>query len=97
MVSSSTAVDVSLISTVSDFTAHPQNKLKATTPISLFNQQFNTQYAEKQMDTIAGLIINQLGHIPKRNDIINIDEFTFRVVRADRRRIHLLSMKLKNL
>ncbi len=71
--------------------------IKATTPLLLFNEQFNSQLDDQQVDTVGGFVINKLGYIPKRDDVINIEEFTFRIVRADRRRIHLLAMELKTL
>ena len=37
-------------------------------------------------DTIGGLIMMELGHLPKRNETLEIDQMHFRVLRADNRR-----------
>ncbi|OOY41234.1 magnesium/cobalt efflux protein, partial [Solemya velum gill symbiont] len=42
----------------------------------------------------AGLVTHTLGHLPKRGESVTIDRFEFRVIRADSRRIRLLSIHL---
>ena len=37
--------------------------------------------------TVAGLVMKQLGRLPRRGEAVNFDGFEFRVVRGDRRRI----------
>jgi magnesium and cobalt transporter len=37
-----------------------------------------------------------LGRLPKGGEILNLDRFHFRVLRADNRRIHLLEMTLRD-
>lgn len=67
--------------------------LKATTPIEVFNQYFSTHYSSEEVDTIAGLVNQHFDYLPKRNESIKVDGFTFTILRADRRRVHLLSLK----
>lgn len=64
--------------------------VKAGTPIEEFNEYFDTDLTDDDYDTIGGLIINAFGHLPKRGEAINYAGFNVKVLRADKRRIHLL-------
>ncbi len=66
--------------------------VKALTPIEDFNEHFKTKFSDDEFDTIGGLLLNKLGHLPKRNEEVKINELLFRVLRADNRRIHLLQV-----
>ena len=67
--------------------------VKGTTPIEVFNQQFHTQFDNQAVDTIAGLIVQHCGHLPKRHEVIDIPPFHFKVLHTDQRRISLLEIK----
>lgn len=64
--------------------------VKALTPIETLNETLETRFADTEADTAGGLVMNRLGHLPKRNEETVIDDFRFRVLNADGRRIHLL-------
>ncbi|HWR79611.1 MAG TPA: transporter associated domain-containing protein, partial [Pseudomonas sp.] len=64
--------------------------VKALTPIENFNDFFECEYSEDEFDTIGGLVMSTFGHLPKRNEVTEIGSFSFRIVNADSRRIHLL-------
>ena len=64
--------------------------VKALTPIDSFNEFFDRGFPDDEFDTVAGLVMNAFGHLPKRNEIIEIDGFRFRVLNADSRRVHML-------
>ncbi|MHA6495237.1 HlyC/CorC family transporter [Pseudomonas borbori] len=66
--------------------------VKALTPISSFNESFDTQFSDDEFDTVGGLVMSAFGHLPKRNEVTEIGEFRFRVISADSRRIHLLRL-----
>ncbi|BCX81124.1 magnesium and cobalt transporter [Methylomarinovum caldicuralii] len=68
--------------------------VKAITPIEEFNAYFDADLSDEDFDTIGGLIVHTLGHVPQRGEKIQIDRFEFEVLRADNRRIHLLKVKL---
>ncbi len=55
-----------------------------------FNEYFHSQFSTEDFDTLGGLVMNSLGHLPKRNETTEIGEFRIRVLNADSRRIHLL-------
>ncbi|PLY17018.1 MAG: magnesium/cobalt efflux protein [Sedimenticola sp.] len=68
--------------------------VKAHTTIEEFNDYFDTDFSDEEFDTIAGLVTNALGHLPKRGEKVDIDGFSFKVLRADSRRIYLLNIRL---
>jgi magnesium and cobalt transporter len=64
--------------------------VKALTPLEDFNESFATAFPVDDFDTVGGVVMSAFGHMPKRNEVTDIDGFRFRVVNADSRRIHLL-------
>jgi magnesium and cobalt transporter len=69
-----------------------QFRVKAHTELADFNAYFNTTFDEEKFDTVGGLVLHYFGRIPKRGEQIAIDAFSFRVLRADSRRMHLLQV-----
>ncbi|HYB66227.1 MAG TPA: transporter associated domain-containing protein [Steroidobacteraceae bacterium] len=71
--------------------AERQFTVRGVTRIAEFNEYFGAQLSEEEgFDTVAGLLMKQLGHLPRRGESATIDGFEFRVLRADRRRIETL-------
>lgn len=70
-------------------------QIQSLTTIEEFNDKFSTQYTNDEFDTIGGMVMHAFGHLPSKGDIITIDDFTFKVISADKRSIHLLQMKCK--
>jgi magnesium and cobalt transporter len=71
--------------------AERQFTVRGVTRIGEFNEYFGARLSEAEgFDTIAGLLMKQLGHLPRRGESANIEGFEFRVLRADRRRIDTL-------
>jgi magnesium and cobalt transporter len=67
-----------------------QFTVRGVTRMDEFNEYFGTAFEEEGFDTIAGLIMKQLGRLPRRGETLTIDDFEFRVARADRRRVDSL-------
>lgn len=65
--------------------------VKAHTPIEEFNEQLSAQFSNETYDTIGGIVMANFGYLPKRGDSITINQFEFKVINADSRRIKLLS------
>ena len=65
-------------------------RVKAITEIADFNTAFGTNFPDDEYDTIGGLVIHQLGRLPKRNETVQMDDLRFQVLRADSRRVHTL-------
>jgi len=66
--------------------------VKSITPIEDFNEHFNCDISNDDVDTMGGIVINALGHMPKRGEEIKRHGFNFKVLRASSRRIHLLEV-----
>jgi len=64
--------------------------VKAVLPIDEFNEHFKTYLNESSSDTIGGLISQTLGHVPQRDERVQIDQIMFEIVHADSRRVHLI-------
>ncbi len=65
-------------------------RVKAATEIDDFNEAFSTGLSDEHCDTIGGLVIHELGRLPKRNEILTIAGLRIQVMRADSRRVHTL-------
>jgi len=68
--------------------------LKAHISINEFNQYFKSTFPEDEFDTIGGLVVNTIGHLPKSGETIDLDRFRFKILRADSRRVYLLNLRL---
>ena len=66
------------------------HRVKGITELEQFNQTIGTQFAIEDIDTVAGLVIQHLGRVPKIGERITIDDIEFEVQRADPRQIHVL-------
>ena len=66
--------------------------VKALTPIDEFNEFFKASFSEEDYDTIGGIVTQHFGHLPERDEEINIEGFQFKVLNADNRRIRLLHL-----
>ncbi len=66
---------------------------KARTTIEDFNDYFGCNFSDEDFDTIGGLVVNALGHLPKRGEAAELGRFRFTVMRADSRRVHLLNVE----
>lgn len=64
--------------------------IKAHTPIEEFNEQLHANFSDNSYDTIGGIVMTNFGHLPERGESITIDEFQFKIINADARRIKLL-------
>lgn len=68
--------------------------VKALTPVEDFNAYFQATLSDERADTVGGLVMMELGRLPKGGETVDLDRFHFRVLRADNRRIHLLETSL---
>lgn len=66
--------------------------IKALAPIDEFNEYFGTRLSDDAYDTIGGLIVHHLGHVPRRGERVDLDGLRFVVLRADNRRVHLVKL-----
>jgi magnesium and cobalt transporter len=68
--------------------------VRGTTAIEDFNDFFGTELSDDEFDTVAGLVMKQLGHLPRRGETVTIADLQIRVMRADRRRVEMLKIKV---
>ena len=68
--------------------------IRALTPVEEFNRHFHAELSDERADTIGGLVMMELGRLPKGGETVDLNRFRFQVLRADNRRIHLLEMTL---
>jgi len=66
--------------------------IKALVPLQDFNERLNVNLQQDEIETIGGLVMNRLGHVPRRGDKVDIDGLRFEVLRADSRRVYLLKV-----
>jgi magnesium and cobalt transporter len=65
-------------------------RVRGMTSLEQFNESFSTTFADENIDTIAGLVIQQIGKVPKRGEKIEMSGLRFEIQRADPRQIHIL-------
>ena len=67
-----------------------QFMVRGATRIDEFNEHFGSAFDNAEFDTVAGLVMQQLGRVPRRGETVTIGAYEFRVLRTDRRRIDSL-------
>ena len=65
-------------------------RVKGITELEQFNETLGTHFELEDIETVAGLVIQHLGRVPKMGELIEIDGIEFEVQRADPRQIHIL-------
>ena len=79
----------------------PLNKstysVKALTPVDDFNEFFETKFSEEEADTIGGIVLKAVGHMPETNDEITIGDIQFKVTNSDKRRLIQLKVSVPSL
>ena len=67
-----------------------EHTVKALTPIEDFNEYFGTGFSDDELDTIGGLVVRSFGRLPRAGETQVLGGLGFRVLRADKRKVHLL-------
>ena len=68
--------------------------IRGLTPIDEFNQYFDSKLSHEKFETMAGLVTFALGHLPDRGEEVVIENFHFKVVSANSRRINSMQVSL---
>lgn len=66
--------------------------VKALTEIEDFNEHFGTTFSKEEFDTIGGIVAQRFGHLPRKDEEIDIANLRFKVLSSDNRRIRLLQV-----
>ncbi|WP_111655903.1 HlyC/CorC family transporter [Isoalcanivorax indicus] len=64
--------------------------VKALIPIEDFNEHFGSTFSDEEFDTVGGLVMQEFGRLPERNESVLLGGFRFTVLNADARTIRLL-------
>jgi magnesium and cobalt transporter len=66
-----------------------QYLVRGQTPI---DEYFQTDLSDDEFDTVAGLVMKQLGRLPRRGETLQLADCELKVMRFDRRRIDVLRL-----
>ena len=66
--------------------------VRGQTPIDEFNEYFQAELSDDEFDTVAGLVMKQLGRLPRRGETLQLADCEVKVMRFDRRRIDTLRL-----
>jgi magnesium and cobalt transporter len=66
--------------------------VRGQTPIDEFNEYFQIELSDDEFDTVAGLVMKQLGRLPRRGETLQLADCEVKVMRFDRRRIDTLRL-----
>lgn len=61
--------------------------VRALTDIEDFNKIFQTNFSDRDADTVGGLVMQQFGRLPIKGESITILDYQFKVALVDKRRI----------
>ena len=64
--------------------------LKGITEIEEFNEYFSSKLDVEEYETIGGILLHSFGHVPAKDEGIEIDNFKFEIIAADTRKIKLV-------
>jgi len=85
--------EVKFIEPDTDVDGKPCFTVRALTRIEDFNEYFGCDLTEEEYyDTIGGLVMHELGRLPRLGEKLDYGGFEFCVTRADRRRIDMLQV-----
>ncbi len=69
--------------------------IKAQMPLDDFNEYFGTVLEDDEVETIGGLVMRHLGHVPEQDEQVDMGPLQFTVLNAESRRIRLLRLELR--
>lgn len=76
-----------------DRNGRPSFAVRALTRVEDFNEYFECELDDEEYDTIGGLVMHELGRLPRRGEKVDIGGFEFAVTKADKRRIDALQVQ----
>ncbi|MDE1263261.1 CNNM family magnesium/cobalt transport protein CorC [Vibrio aestuarianus] len=71
--------------------------VKALTTIEDFNDAFGSNFSDEEVDTVGGLVMTAFGHLPSRGEVVEIENYSFKVTAADSRRVVQLQVTIPDL
>ena len=68
-------------------------RVKAITTIQELNATLDTNFSNEEFDTVGGMVLDTLSHMPKRGQTVEVGPFKVKIIQASQRRIELLEFK----
>ena len=65
-------------------------RVRGMTSLEQINEVFGTDFLDDDIDTIAGLVIHQIGRVPKKGEVVQLKNLKCEIQRADPRQINIL-------
>ncbi|OYZ07510.1 MAG: hypothetical protein B7Y29_04315, partial [Thiotrichales bacterium 16-46-22] len=66
--------------------------VKAVSSVEEVNRFFDVELDTEVADTIGGLLVARFGRVPQTGESMALGGLLFKVIRADRRRVHLFKV-----
>jgi magnesium and cobalt transporter len=85
--------EIAFIRPDGDQNGKPSFAVRALTRIEDFNEYFECELDDDEYDTIGGLVLHELGRLPRRGESLDFGGFNYKVVNADKRRIDTLKVQ----
>ena len=82
--------DITMIKEV----GHKQFVVESLIRIEDFNEYFETEFLDEDYDTLGGMLIKIQGKLPEIEEVIKLDNCTFRILDADDRRLSSIEVIL---
>ena len=60
-----------------------------------FNDKFESSLIDEDIETIGGYLVNQFEKVPKKQEMIEIDNFLFTILSADSKKINRIQLTIK--
>ena len=73
---------------------HKKYIVEALIRIEDFNEYFETEFLDEDYDTLGGMLIKMQGKLPSIEEIIKIEDCSFRILEADDRRLSSIEVTL---
>lgn len=67
-------------------------RIEAITEIDDFNEYFDIGFSDDEFDTVGGLVVHKFGRLPDIGESVSIENFDFKVIDGDSRKINLLEV-----
>ncbi len=68
-------------------------RVKGVTEISDLNETIGSHFPTDEFDTLAGVMMDCFGHVPKRGESIACYGYRCLILRADSRRVHSILLE----
>lgn len=79
-----------------DNNGRPSYAVRALTRVEDFNEYFECDLSDEEYDTIGGLVMHELGRLPRGGERLEFGGFEFAVIKADKRRIDALQVQRRS-